>query len=396
MTLPAPTFAPVSRGTARRVRRALSALGGFADGAVRRGAVAARGEASALIEAIVTPLCAAGMARVAGAAKALVGYSGAAPDAYIRGLARSVLLARAGADYPDGPAPRALLEAALRTRCRAGELARAPGRVLVPLVGELAWDVAARRLVKLRGTLPRSACVILARRVDVDLGHPVPQVDVRHWTPGVPLGRSSDRRMLRHAESSLARVAGAYAAALTDPLADGLPPILIGPLSFVRRSAEGGDTVIVEDAAGIRAAVRWPMFGECPSLVRRPLHVLATPVARHGHLALLPELAWISGARHLVLSSEAEPTPWGDGLLTEVWRHLIDLVESGLAARFASRAALRAKTPFLRAAGFTRLAALIDRAMPEAGADDALAFATAAHLTRAVLHAPRWLQGAGA
>jgi hypothetical protein len=395
LTLPALAFAHVSRAVRVRARRALAALGRAARDTLRRGVVAAKSDPVAWADAIAQPLADLGMDRAVDVAREIACATGSDASSHLRGLARALCIAHGASRYPDGPAPRAAIEAALRARCRPGERGRAPGRVLIPLVDDLVWDLAAHRLVQLPVLLPMRGCVVLARRMEVDLGHPLPICVPTSVLPGVPLGRGSDRRMLRSAEGSLARVASAYATSLADPLADEAPVMLVGPLRFVRRSAQGGDSMIVEDAGGLRAALRWPIYGECPPFAKKMLHVLAQPVACHGHLGLVPRLVWLAGDRHAVLAPRVDATPWGDSLLTDLWKSFGELAASGLAARYTDRATVRGKVPYLRAAGYARLAALIDCALPETGADDALAFAGAALMTRALLHSPRWLQGGG-
>lgn len=381
--------------TARTVRDALAAIGAVAHDAVLHGAAPMRADTALLTQTAARPLEALGLDRASHIVDGLRAWVGTPSGPYVRELLRALLVSRMARRFPDGPAPLAVLEPLLRSRRPLHEQALHRGRVLSPLYATrdelLAWDVAAARVIRVDAPQLMGEDALHIRSMRLDPGYPTPLAHPGHVTRGVKAA-SCDRRMLRHAEVSFRTVGLAHSAELGDPFPRDAAPVLVGPFRFVKRSSSGGLWATVEDASGQRASVRFPASGLDGLTESTRLHALVRPVARQGRLVLIPHVLWRDGQRSPGFAAQVTSIPWEDGVVAALGAHLLRVVTNGLDANYSVGAEVRRLVPHLAAAGFTRLARLAHETFDPTRVFDPLRFATAAHLTHAMLAGPRWIE----
>jgi hypothetical protein len=334
-----------------------------------------------------------GLDRAAGVAASLGACDATGSPLHMRLLLRAMLLARLGERYPEGPAPRADLEPLLRSRRPEHEQTMRHGLVLSPLAvhgGEgLAWDVNEQRVMRVTDASKIGDEALLARSASMDVGRPTPLARLGRVKPGPPAA-SCDRRMLRCAERSFARVGRALGEELGDPFPRDAAPLLVGPFTYVKRTGEAGLWSMVEDGHGLRANLLYTgraLEAAGPG----PLWALARPLGRMGQLALVPHLLWLKGRRVACTPAPVKSAPWEDGVVHELADLMGRVLAGGLEGNFASRAQIRALAPRVASAGFPRLARMAHDAVAPGRESDPLRFAAASHMTQALLLGPRWL-----
>lgn len=321
---------------------------------------------------------------------------------FTRALLKLALLAPAARNYPEGPAPRALLEPLVRATLAPDERPILKGRVLVPLAAHdsrtLAFD-AELGLVSVSGDGVSPDTCALARRLVFD--HQVhqgglPTARVRGVIAGVAVGQAADRPVIAAARASLADILRVVTRELADPFRASATPVLVGPLRHLREGVLPGFDLFA-DASGQACAVPGPLVPpQGGSRSRHGWYLLAEPRARGGILELAPLVAWCHAPgermqRVIVDRPQAPPHPEPHPLLDTCAEALADLTRAGVARGLASRDIVRDHARELASAGYGALAARLDALLDAAPERASPALHGAVHLLDRLRRGPRTL-----